>query len=282
MGIPEWVVETAATSVGGRPLSYAIVGTPARLATLPTIQGHRPRCATRRRAARRRRGPQRHPGDPVGLGQRPRQRGERRGRLAPRPVRAGRARATASSTDILADAIVVILPIPEPGRPRGGDSAQPLRLRHEPRLVRPDAAGDRRQARGHPRLPADALHRRPRVRPRDYFFPPNADPEYHEIPDTAHDWINELYSPAIAGEFDRQGIKYFHGAPYDFFAMIFGDTVPTAGFHAAGMTFEKENGDPIAEREHEQFTSIWASPLRGGRVARRDHRRPGDDSFVEA
>ena len=31
----------------------------------------------------------------------------------------------------------------------------------------------------------------------DYFFPPNADPEYHEIPDTAHDWINGLYSPAI-------------------------------------------------------------------------------------
>jgi hypothetical protein len=31
----------------------------------------------------------------------------------------------------------------------------------------------------------------------NYFFPPNADPEYHEIPDTAHNWINELYSPAI-------------------------------------------------------------------------------------
>ena len=35
----------------------------------------------------------------------------------------------------------------------------------------------------------------------DYFFPPNADPEYHEIPDTAHDWINGLYSPAIIEQF---------------------------------------------------------------------------------
>jgi hypothetical protein len=97
----------------------------------------------------------------------------------------------------------------------------------------------------------------------DYFFPPNADPEYHETPDTAHDWINGLYSPAIVDQFQAEGIKYFHGAPYDFFAPIFGDTVPTVGYHAAGMTFEKESGDPISEREHEQFTSIWASIAAG-------------------
>ena len=115
----------------------------------------------------------------------------------------------------------------------------------------------------------------------NYFFPPNADPEYHEIPDTAHDWINDLYSPAIAGQFDAEGIKYFHGAPYDFFAIVFGDTVPTAGFHAAGMTFEKESGDPIADRTHEQFTSMWASVFAGashrGTVLQEWHA-----SFVEA
>ena len=63
----------------------------------------------------------------------------------------------------------------------------------------------------------------------DYFFPPNADPEYHEIPDQAHDWINGLYSPAIVSQFDNEGIKFFHGAPYDFFAIVFGDTVPANG-----------------------------------------------------
>ena len=102
----------------------------------------------------------------------------------------------------------------------------------------------------------------------NYFFPPNADPEYHEIPDTAHDWINDLYSPAIAGEFDREEIKFFHGAPYDFFATIFGDTVPTRGFHAAGMTFEKANFEAISVRFHEHFTSMWASLAAGARPDR--------------
>jgi hypothetical protein len=100
-----------------------------------------------------------------------------------------------------------------------------------------------------------------------YFFPPNADPEYHEVPDTAHAWINELYSPAIASQFDVEGIQYWHGAPYDFFAPIFGDTVPTVGFGAAGMTFEKQNGDLISVREHEQFTAIWASVAAGALAA---------------
>ena len=115
----------------------------------------------------------------------------------------------------------------------------------------------------------------------DYFFPPNADPEYHEIPDQAHDWINGLYSPAIVEQFQEEGIKYFHGAPYDFFAIVFGDTVPTTGFHAAGMTFEKESGDPISEREHEQFTAIWAS-LGAGAAAGEDVVSAWRASFEEA
>jgi Zinc carboxypeptidase len=93
----------------------------------------------------------------------------------------------------------------------------------------------------------------------NYFFPPNADPEYHEISTTAHDWINDLYSPAIAAEFEREKIQFFHGAPYDFFAIVFGDTVPSEGFGAAGMTFEKANFEDISVRFHEHFTSMWAS-----------------------
>lgn len=114
----------------------------------------------------------------------------------------------------------------------------------------------------------------------NYFFPPNADPEYHETPDTAHRWINELYSPAIASSFDREKIKYFHGAPYDFFASIFGDTVPTVGFHAAGMTFEKESDDRIAVRTREQYLSSWSSLYAGAT----DPSIVADwrDSYVEA
>ena len=78
----------------------------------------------------------------------------------------------------------------------------------------------------------------------DYFFPPNADPEYHEIPDHAHNWINQLYSPAIIDQFNQAGIKFFHGAPYDFFAIVFGDTVPTAGLPRRGHDVRKGERRP--------------------------------------
>ena len=115
----------------------------------------------------------------------------------------------------------------------------------------------------------------------NYFFPPNADPEYHEIPDVAHDWINGLYSPAIVDQFQQEKIHFFHGAPYDFFAIVFGDTVPAQGFHAAGMTFEKESDDAISIRTHEQFTSIWAS-LFAGASARESILRGWHDSWAGA
>ncbi len=94
---------------------------------------------------------------------------------------------------------------------------------------------------------------------KDFFFPPTADPTYHEVPRTAFGWINELYSPAIANTFRSQKIRYFHGAPYDLYAMIYGDSVPTVGFQAAGMTFEKHNGDPIATRAREHYLAMWSS-----------------------
>jgi hypothetical protein len=114
----------------------------------------------------------------------------------------------------------------------------------------------------------------------NYFFPPNADPEYHETSDTAHRWINDLYSPAIATQFTKEKIHFFHGAPYDFFATVFGDTVPTLGFGAAGMTFEKANFEDISVRFHEHFTAMWASLAAGAsdpNVVRDWH-----DSYVQA
>jgi hypothetical protein len=90
-----------------------------------------------------------------------------------------------------------------------------------------------------------------------YFFPPNSDPVYHEIADESNDWINGIYGPAMAAEFDRQRIRYFNYEPYDFFGIFYGDTVPTVAFHGAGMTFEKYSGDPLAQRMYEQYvTSI--------------------------
>jgi hypothetical protein len=90
-----------------------------------------------------------------------------------------------------------------------------------------------------------------------YFFPPNSDPVYHEIADVSNEWINGIYGPAMAAEFDRQRIRYFNYEPYDFFGTFYGDTVPTVAFHAAGMTFEKQSSDPLPVRMYEQYvTSI--------------------------
>ncbi len=92
-----------------------------------------------------------------------------------------------------------------------------------------------------------------------YFFPPNADPIYHEITDESIDWINNLYGAAIADEFTRQGIPFFNRDVYDLFYMGYGDTVPSTGFISAGMTFEKASGDPTPRRVHEQYLTQWVS-----------------------
>jgi hypothetical protein len=96
------------------------------------------------------------------------------------------------------------------------------------------------------------------------FFPPNSDPVYHEHPDEAIEWINGLYGPALATEFERQKIRYFNFEPYDFFGVFFGDTVPTDAYHAAGMTIEKNNGDPLAQRLHEVYTVAMVSLFEAG------------------
>ena len=93
----------------------------------------------------------------------------------------------------------------------------------------------------------------------DYFFPPNADPVYHEITDESVDWINNLYGAEMAAEFNRQGIPFFNRSIYDLFYMGYGDTVPSTGFIAAGMTFEKNNEDPTSERVYEQYVTQWTS-----------------------
>ncbi|MBB2912308.1 hypothetical protein FHS43_003588 [Streptosporangium becharense] len=93
----------------------------------------------------------------------------------------------------------------------------------------------------------------------EYFFPPNADPIYHDIAEPAVDWINDTYGSAMIGEFTRRGIPFFNRDVYDMFYMGYGDTVPTAGFNAAGMTFEKGNASPIAARTFEQWLTQWVS-----------------------
>lgn len=98
----------------------------------------------------------------------------------------------------------------------------------------------------------------------NYFFPPNADPVYHDIGETPLSWIYELYGPTMQQAFQRFGIPYFNGDVYDLFYMGYGDTVPTTGFNAAGMTYEKSNQDAASVRMQEQYTAIWSSLFAAG------------------
>ncbi len=97
----------------------------------------------------------------------------------------------------------------------------------------------------------------------EYFFPPNQDPIYHEHTDFTVELTDNLYGPAMAAEFDRQGIPYWQNAVFDFFAPVYGDTVPSHISGAVGMTFEKHNGDPISRRTYEHYVTQWVSLSQG-------------------
>ncbi|SCF07429.1 Zinc carboxypeptidase [Micromonospora viridifaciens] len=101
---------------------------------------------------------------------------------------------------------------------------------------------------------------------RQYFFPPNADPIHHEIASENVDWINRIgeankagfgYNGACGGAVTTE--CYFNYARYDLFFMGYGDTVPAAGFGAAGMTFEKGSGSAVADRVQQQFHTQWST-----------------------
>ncbi len=114
-----------------------------------------------------------------------------------------------------------------------------------------------------------------------FFFPPNADPIYHEITDESVSWINDLYGAALIAEFTRQGIPFFNRDVYDLFYMGYGDTVPSTGFIAAGMTFEKANGDPAPRRVSEQYLTQWVS-LSAASARKRELLTAWHGAYVEA
>ncbi|MET0523584.1 MAG: M14 family zinc carboxypeptidase [Nocardioides sp.] len=93
----------------------------------------------------------------------------------------------------------------------------------------------------------------------DFFFPPNADPIHHEVADRSVEWINELYGGAMQDQFDEDGIPYFNYDIYDLLYMGYGDSVPTTGFLGASMTYEKGSESPIQQRTDEQYLATWTS-----------------------
>jgi hypothetical protein len=101
---------------------------------------------------------------------------------------------------------------------------------------------------------------------RQYFFPPNADPIHHEIAGEVVDWINRIgagnaaafgYNGACQGSASTE--CYFNYARYDLFYMGYGDTAPSTGFGAAGMTYEKGSASAVQDRVEQQFRTQWAT-----------------------
>ncbi|MGZ8606118.1 MAG: M14 family zinc carboxypeptidase [Actinomycetota bacterium] len=113
------------------------------------------------------------------------------------------------------------------------------------------------------------------------FFAPNDDPVYHDAPDQVLSWIADLYAPALARAFRSRDWGFFNYGGYDFFMPGYGDTVPSDGFLAAGLTLEHYHGAPIAlrlEKARLQFWLLLSLAARNGpRLLLEQH-----DAFVEA
>jgi hypothetical protein len=175
------------------------------------------------------------------------------------------ARTDCAASQILDRAIVVVLPTQNPD----GREADTRRNSYGFDLNRDWFARTQRETDGKVaklrELPPQMFIDAHEMSREDYFFPPNADPVYHDIGETPLHWIYDVYGPAMQRAFKRFSIPFFNGDVYDLFYMGYGDTVPSTGFNAAGMTFEKANADPASMRVQEQYTAIWATLSAAGR-----------------
>jgi hypothetical protein len=258
---PRVVDGVLATSVQGRELRYAIVGSPASVAPQ--------RLAGIRLAAARLRDPSTPPAEAARLARETPailwvagnvHGGEESGTDASLRVLYELAdRDDCAARQVLDNAIVVILPTQNPD----GREADTRRNAYGFDMNRdwfartqPETDGKLAALQNYPPVLFIDSHE---MGGTSYFFPPNADPIYHEITDESVDWINNLYGASMAAEFDRQGIDFFNRDVYDLFYMGYGDTVPATGYIAAGMTFEKGGADPTSVRLYEQYVAMWTS-----------------------
>jgi hypothetical protein len=101
------------------------------------------------------------------------------------------------------------------------------------------------------------------------FFPPNADPVFHEVPEQVMRQIDDLYGPAMARLFHRNDWPFFNGGIYDFLAPQFNDTGASLGFNGVGMTLEVYNGSPLEKRFDRQLGIQWACLWQAAKNRRR-------------
>ena len=124
---------------------------------------------------------------------------------------------------------------------------------------------------------------------RNYFFPPIADPIYHETPNGLYREVQQMYGPANAKTFRSRGWRYeTWKSGYDFFAQVYGDTVPTTQMGAVGMTFEQgrrlavpaARAPPVPVGAHHALHGRDPPGQRAAYVAQ--HLRPGTGTRARA
>ncbi|WP_433477963.1 M14 family zinc carboxypeptidase [Spirillospora sp. CA-142024] len=252
---------TLATTAQGRPLKYAIAGRPELISKAGLAK------------VRAEAGLLRDPRTPAALAERITDRGvpilwvsgnvhgdEPSGTdAALKVLRDLGDRTDCAATAILANALVIVLPTQNPdGRElKTRENAYGFDMNRDWfARTQPESDGKLSMLNAYPPALYIDAHE---MGGTSYFFPPNADPIYHETPEQAVGWINDVYGAAMAAEFKRQGIDFFNRDVYDLFYQGYGDSVPTSAFHAAGMTYEKGDESPYPERVKEQYLTQWVS-----------------------
>ena len=102
-----------------------------------------------------------------------------------------------------------------------------------------------------------------------FFFPPNADPVHHEISTAALNAIDKVIAPRLQRAFRAHHDAFTNYDVYDLFFMGYGDTVPSTLFGAAGMTFEKGADSPYPQKLAQ---SLLAAETAIGAVAVNRHK----------
>lgn len=101
-----------------------------------------------------------------------------------------------------------------------------------------------------------------------YYFPPNADPIFHEAAKEPLGWINDVVGNAEKAAFDKRGYAYeTWQAGFDLFYPGYGDTFPVLRYGAAGMTQEVGQAAPYADQVDKHFVA-GITALRAGARAR--------------
>lgn len=273
---------TYGTSVEGRPLRYALVGKPSNLAKLPAIRRdlatlRDPATSDREAKALMRRTPailwvaaNVHGDEPSGAD------------AVVRLLWELSDRSDCVTNAILDNAIVGLIPVQNPdGRQHETrNNANAFDMNRDGLVsTQPEiAARIRLLWKNPPQLFIDEHENSSSA----YFFPPTADPIYHETPNGLFQEVQDIYGPANAKAFRSRDWKFeTWRSGYDFFAQVYGDTVPTTQLGAVGMTFEQGYYKPYPLKVSRHYTSAITS-LYAGATHRARVLRTWRDTFVTA